>query len=184
MKTDKTGSAKSTDETSAKPPPNNLSEADFLQQQAEEARAAMSRALHDMADRLKETADLKAWIQEHPWAFLGAAAAVGFVASSALTPSSEETMHERLDHLRPASSPQGIPAGYVPIPIPAPPPPKQSALASLAGPLAGALKASLMSAITSAIAAKTAQDSGEKSTAGNGHESSSTQPSRGPTTPL
>jgi len=63
------------------------SESEFLGRQAEEARAAIADTLARVQQSLKETADVKAWTRQYPWQSLGVAAALGFLAAKAITPS-------------------------------------------------------------------------------------------------
>lgn len=140
--------------TSAKPP-SNLSEAEFLAQQAEQARQAMSRTLQDLANALKEGTDPRAWTQQYPLASLGVAAALGFVVASAVTPASDQTLQERLRSL----VPQAPPAPAAP-PAQAPGAPKSSPLWSIAGPLLDAFKTALVSTVSAAVSAKVQQPQG------------------------
>src|SRR5438128_1042306 len=104
MNNDKTGNAGSTAAPSPKPPPkakSDLGEAEFLAKQAEDATAAMTAVVHGIADSLKDAANPAAWTRQHPWPSLGAAAVLGFVAASAVTPSKGQTWKERFETLFP-----------------------------------------------------------------------------------
>jgi len=63
-----------------------LTESDYLHQQAEDAAAAMSATLHDMADAIRGSVDVPAWTRQYPWIATSTALVAGFVAASALVP--------------------------------------------------------------------------------------------------
>lgn len=137
-----------------------MSESDFLALQATRAREAMGQALHQMADALKEGTDPRAWVQQYPLISMGAAAALGFLAASAVTPSREETLKERLRELFPEA-----PAAQPPVQVAAAETSarhtKSSAWMNMASPLLDALKTALVSAVSSTITAKTHQQASE-----------------------
>jgi ElaB/YqjD/DUF883 family membrane-anchored ribosome-binding protein len=58
---------------------------DYLEQEAKQARAAMRGRLAGMKDTLVEGLDLERSADEHPWMTVGAAAAVGLVAGGIVT---------------------------------------------------------------------------------------------------
>src|SRR5688572_1925296 len=104
MNNDKTGNVGNTAEASPKPPAkakSDLGEAEFLAKQAEDATAAMTAVVHGIADSLKDAANPAGWTRQHPWPSLGAAAVLGFVAASAITPSKGQTWKERFESLFP-----------------------------------------------------------------------------------
>src|SRR5215469_9916187 len=107
MKPDNATSASSSDTTSgtkpsgpSAPPPHapaaKLSESQFLAQQAEMARQAMTRSLSEIKTRLGQGADPRAWAKEFPWITVGAPAVAGFVAASTLIPSKDQQALKRL----------------------------------------------------------------------------------------
>ena len=157
----------STAAQSPKPPANprsELGEAEFLKKQAEDATAAMTAVVHGIADSLKDAANPASWTREHPWPSLGAAAVLGFVAASAITPSKGQTWKERFETLFPdvpvdpnAAGPAAgsYAGGYAQQP---PPQKKQSKMWSVAAPMLDMLKTALMTSISSALATKAAQD--------------------------
>jgi hypothetical protein len=65
----------------------NLSEAAFLQGEAQTAKAAIVRTLEDLKEDLRTAADLRLWTEQHPWAALGIASLAGFMAASVVVPS-------------------------------------------------------------------------------------------------
>src|SRR5687767_3043371 len=86
----------------ANPPPpadapaKSLSEAEFLQQQAANAKAAIGRALADFTGQLAHGVDPRLWAKEYPWYTVGAAAVGGFVAAALLIPSKQEQALRKL----------------------------------------------------------------------------------------
>jgi hypothetical protein len=67
-----------------RPSETELSEADFLAREAEQARAAITNTMEELKKNLGSAADLRAWAQHHPWLVVGVAAAAGFAAGSAI----------------------------------------------------------------------------------------------------
>jgi hypothetical protein len=82
----------------------NLSEADFLARQANDAKAAIARVSADIAGDVARTVDPRGWIQVAPWTTLAAAALAGFAGTSLLVPSKEEQAIRRLRRLEKALS--------------------------------------------------------------------------------
>src|SRR6187455_580325 len=70
--------------------PADLTEAQFLQQQAELAKAAIARTFQRFAAELGQGANPIEWAKEYPWISVGAAAVAGFVAANVLIPSKED----------------------------------------------------------------------------------------------
>ncbi len=62
-----------------------LSEADILKREAEQAKTAMADALTGLQQSLRTAGDIRLWAQHHPWLTVGASAAAGFAAGSAIT---------------------------------------------------------------------------------------------------
>ncbi len=85
--------------------PAELSEAQFLQQQAELAREAISRTFSHFTSGLGKGANPMEWTKEYPWATLGAAAVAGFVAANMLVPSKEDQALRKLAALERALHP-------------------------------------------------------------------------------
>src|SRR5579864_8012996 len=107
MKADNPGSGSSSGGTSATKqsepsapspdtPPAELSESEYLAQQAHNAQLAMSKAWQDIKLRLGQGVDPRAWAHEHPWMALGAAAVAGFVATATIVPSREQQALKKL----------------------------------------------------------------------------------------
>jgi len=69
-----------------------LDEAQFLRQQAQQARQAMTRALELAARNLTQGVDPRAWARQHPWLTVGAAAAGGFLAAVTLVPTHRQQL--------------------------------------------------------------------------------------------
>ena len=111
MKSDNATSGSSSGKTSeTKPPPptappEKLSESEYLQQQAQNAKLAMSKAWEQLKVRLGQGASPQVWAKEYPWITVGAAAVAGFVAASALIPSKEEQALKKLAAIERALNP-------------------------------------------------------------------------------
>jgi hypothetical protein len=121
MKTDANNSGSSSATTSQTAPPSepnpNLTEAEFLQQEAARARAAISRALSDLGQNLKATADPHVLTRDHPWLAISTAAVAGFAAALTLIPSKEQQALRALAELeraRHATPPQAAAASDKP----------------------------------------------------------------------
>jgi hypothetical protein len=71
-----------------------MNEAEYLEQQGEEAKAAMQATLKSMAHDAYEIADPARLTREHPWRMVAAAAAAGFVASKLLAHEEEQQTPE------------------------------------------------------------------------------------------
>ena|SRR5882724_9942974 len=118
MKTDypasgsSSGATSETKPTSTEKPAAELTEAEFLARQAQDAQAAIGKAWQDMKARLGQGVDPKAWAKEHPWIAVGTAVVAGFVATAALVPSKEEQALKKLAAIERALTP--------------PPPPERS----------------------------------------------------------
>jgi hypothetical protein len=115
MKSDNAASGSSSAETSAtKPPPpeappEQLTEAEYLAQQAENAKLAMAKAWEQLKAKLGQGAAPQAWAKEYPWITVGAAAVAGFVAASAIIPSKEEQALKKLAAIERALNPAPAP---------------------------------------------------------------------------
>jgi hypothetical protein len=110
MKTENANSARTSGTTSTPAPKtagdaSKMSEADFLAQQAAEAKAAMSRAMAQLKVDLGETVNVAAWTRQYPWISLGTVAVAGFLATSALIPSKEQQALKRLRAIERALTP-------------------------------------------------------------------------------
>lgn len=131
----------------------------YLTRQGQLARQAMGRTMSDIASLAAQGADPRQWMQQYPWATLGASAVAGFVATSLLVPSKEQQALKKLAAIERALTP--------------PPPPKakaepddeaengeagykkgrQSFTRALLGELIGALKPAVVSLLTAGVTA-------------------------------
>lgn len=62
-----------------------MSEAEFLEREAHQAKAAIDKTMEELKQSLSTAADLRLWAEHHPWLVVGVAAAAGFTAGSAIT---------------------------------------------------------------------------------------------------
>ena len=86
-------------------PPEKLTEAEYLAQQAGLAKAAMSHAWGQVKARLGQGVAPQEWAKEYPWITVGAAAVAGFIATAALVPSKEEQALKKLAAIERALNP-------------------------------------------------------------------------------
>ena len=64
--------------------------------QARHAKAAMGQAFREAGQHLLGVADVRPLIRQHPWAAIGGAAALGFVAAALVVPSEKQRAASRL----------------------------------------------------------------------------------------
>ena len=61
----------------------------FLAQQAADAKTAIQHTMADMQATAKEVANVRWWTQQYPWYAVGAATVLGFIAATAVLPSTD-----------------------------------------------------------------------------------------------
>ena len=96
-----------------------VDEADFLQQQVSEAKAALAATLSDAAAALKDGVDPATWARRYPLLAIGSALLAGFAAAAVTIPSKEQQELRKLEKLakalRPAApAPSGDKAAAAP----------------------------------------------------------------------
>jgi hypothetical protein len=111
MKTDNASSASGSATTSAAhpqpdTPPAQLTESQYLAQQADQAKAAMAAALARIKSKLAQGVAPQEWARQYPWITVAAAAAAGFVAATSLIPSKEEQALKKLAAIERAVNPK------------------------------------------------------------------------------
>jgi hypothetical protein len=145
--------------TSASAPKTPLGEAEFLQKQAADAKAAIGAVFNDIKRDLTQGVDPRGWMQVAPWTTLAVAAVAGFAAAAVAVPSKEEQTLKRLKKIEEALNPKPRPvdaavngdhvrkveSGH------------GSFLAGLAGQVLRSVQPVLMSALTAGITAKTVE---------------------------
>jgi len=132
-------------------------EAQFLDQQAQQAMDALSRTMSLIGTNLGRSVDPRAWTQEHPWLSLTGAAVGGFVAASALIPTKEDQALKRLAKIERAIAPKP------PVVVAADGdsdrhPVNKGLIHGLLNQILKSIQPAIMSAITAAITAKVAKD--------------------------
>ena len=146
--------------TSTSAPKTPLGEAEFLQKQAADAKAAIGAVVNDLKRDLAQGVDPRGWMQVAPWTTLAAAAVAGFAAAAVAVPSKEEQTLKRLKKIEEALTPK-------PRPVDAAVNGDQvrkvesgqgSFLAGLAGQVLRSIQPVLMSALTAGITAKTVKE--------------------------
>lgn len=130
--------------------PADLSEAEFLQQQAELAKAAIARTFKQITTELGNGANPVEWAKEYPYVSLGAAVVGGFVAANMLIPSKEEQALKKLARLERALStpPPPVVDGATPDKDPA----RHGVLYGFLNQVLKAVQPAIISAITAHIA--------------------------------
>lgn len=77
-------------------PTETLSEADYLDQQAQAAKDAIAKTLGEIKNDLASVVDPHRLTHDHPFVALGAAAVAGFAAAAVLVPSKEQQSLRKL----------------------------------------------------------------------------------------
>jgi len=72
-----------------------VTEAAYVTEQAEQAKAAIASVLGDMKGAIAQSVNLKEWTRQYPWITTASAAVAGFVAAMAVTPSKDESLKEK-----------------------------------------------------------------------------------------
>lgn len=75
-----------------------MREAQYLQNQARDAKAAMRATAHGLLNDIGSAADPRRWTQSHPWASLATAAIAGFVAVTAAMPRKSDAAERSQPH--------------------------------------------------------------------------------------
>jgi hypothetical protein len=83
-----------------------LSEAEYLHQQADEAKAAIGAALADARSAMAEGLDPREWTRRYPLVAVGSALAAGFVATVLAIPSHKRRELKQMEKLRAALHPE------------------------------------------------------------------------------
>jgi len=88
------------------PQGKSLSESAFLQEQAANAKAAITQTLSEAKDALVEGVSIREWTARYPWIALGGAAVAGFVAATQLVPTKEQQALKKLAEYERALHPE------------------------------------------------------------------------------
>ena len=99
-------------ETATAAPSPVADESEFLQQQVDEAKAALAATLSDAAAALKDGVDPATWARRYPLLAIGSALLAGFAAAAVTVPSKEQQELKKLEKLARALRPAAaVPAG-------------------------------------------------------------------------
>lgn len=85
----------------------DVSEADFLGEEAQRAKAAVVRSLREIQEDLKAAVDIREWAREHPWMAVGIASLAGFAAAAASRPAEDAPEPSADGQAEPASTVSG-----------------------------------------------------------------------------
>jgi len=80
-------------------PQTHTSESQFLTDQANAAKDAISACVNQIKADVRHGVDPRLWAKEYPWATLAAAAVGGFVTASMTVPSKEQQALKRLEKI-------------------------------------------------------------------------------------
>jgi hypothetical protein len=151
-----------------------LTEAQYLEKQATEARAAMEKVWGDIKHALGSTVDPRQWTKQYPWIATGTAVGAGFVAGYFLTPRDRDEAAEMWEKIKEKFASIGKPDENTVVvePVSGAPAAQQSSLLGtilreamkIAGPLITTLAIGAMAAAASH----------------NGHEASGAAPATNP----
>jgi hypothetical protein len=130
--------------------PADLTEAQFLQQQAELAKAAIVNSFKRFTRDLGQGANPVEWAKEYPWVSVGAAAVAGFVAANMFIPSKEDQALKKLARLERALNPP--PPPLIDTATPDKEPAKHGVLYGLLNQALKAIQPAIISAITAHVA--------------------------------
>jgi hypothetical protein len=116
------------DKKGDKKPP--LTEAQYLEKQAAEARAAIEKVVGDIKHSLAGTADPRAWTKQYPWIATATAIGAGFAAGYFLTPRDRDEAQEMWEKIKEkfSSMGKGDENTVVVEPTAAPPPQQQGSI--------------------------------------------------------
>src|SRR5258706_1085239 len=77
-----------------------LTEAQYLEKQAAEARAAIEKVVGDIKRALGSTVDPRQWTKQYPWIATGTAIGAGFAAGYFLTPRDRDEAEEMWEKIK------------------------------------------------------------------------------------
>lgn len=139
-----------------------MSETDFLAEQANAAKEAVARTAQELIGKLGQNADPRELAKQHPWMSIAAAAVSGFAAAAIAVPSKEQqamrrlsrlertlNMHRDQEHDEEDRGARQYASG------------RSSFWGGMAQQVLEAVKPALLSALTAGIAAKTAKPDAE-----------------------
>ena len=138
-------------------------ESEYLRQQANEAKAAITRTFAELGGRLGQSVDVRLWTKQSPWLTLGSATVAAFVATSLLVPSKEQQALRKLAAIERALTPAPPTAAAVPkadengANAAQYQPGKQSLLTMITRELIGAIKPAVISILTAGVTASQAK---------------------------
>ncbi|HVX11472.1 MAG TPA: hypothetical protein VHC22_09845 [Pirellulales bacterium] len=137
-----------------------MSEAEFLDAQAAEARAAMNQTWDDVKSTLQDTASLEVWAKRHPWVVTGAAVAGGFLIATLLFAPPQPAVVEKEEQAprpTPADRPHRLAWMIGPL---------FNLLRPMLGQLIASLVAAVVGSLTTSMAGTSSTDADESNSGG------------------
>ena len=107
--------------------------------------------MEELKESLKTAADIQLWTRQHPWVAVGVAAAAGFAAATAVTPSPAAEVQEKLERLEQYERGR-VPSAAASASRRSGSSSQNSAMNSLLRPLFDMAKVAIQSSIASALA--------------------------------
>jgi hypothetical protein len=159
-----------------------VTEAAYVAEQADQAKAAIASVLGDMKGAIAQSVNLKEWTRQYPWIMTASAAVVGFAAAMAVTPSKDESLKDKWEAFKDKFTPDLSAKPEVNARTVADQPAQGDSPSWFSIVLREVLKAvgpTIGGMLTGALASQPAQDPESSGHAGNGH---SPQPSGPPPT--
>ncbi|HLL90733.1 MAG TPA: hypothetical protein VK324_15635 [Tepidisphaeraceae bacterium] len=138
-------------------PATPVGESEYLTEQANAAREAISKTVAEIKAKLAEGADAKRLLAEHPWLSLAGATVAGFAAASMVVPSKTESALKRLAEIEQALNRPYIPPHPAAAQADGKTVGKPGFATTLVRELFKMAQPILMSAVTAGVAGKTMQ---------------------------
>jgi hypothetical protein len=77
-----------------------VTEAEYVTEQAAQAKAAIGAVIGDMKAAIASSANLREWTRQYPWVVTASAAVAGFAAGMLVTPSKDESFREMWESIK------------------------------------------------------------------------------------
>ena len=77
-----------------------VTEADYVTEQAAQAKAAIGTVIGDIKGAIASSANFREWTRQYPWLVTAGAAVAGFAAGMVVTPSKEESFKDMWEKVK------------------------------------------------------------------------------------